>query len=340
MSNTQRRYDRDRDRREERDRRDRDRRDERDRRDAGRGSRSSYALRRVGWVAGGVGALALLISLTSGPEPKRPPAPEHLGSLSLKRVTEHVADNAVVGAALAAERAVAAREGRPTDRPVFVHNLPPGVTAVAGNGTMVNNGTVITVRDGAVTTVHNGTVTMIPSRARPGLEGSTLRLSGVRSRDAHSTQQAATADAIAQARDQLGEQLALLDPPITRRPSLDAVRDQYVFPKSARVVHPDDGLKAEWAKAKLDPDLVWVEVDVEVTPKQLQQLRGEGRTAGVVKVLGAIVFVLVGLAGFFRLDAATKGHLTGVLAVGGVALGTVAAGVAVYFARAGVVIFG
>ena len=300
MSNTQRRYERDRERRDDRDRRDRDRRDDRADREAERPGRVSSAARRVFWVVGAVGVTALVISLTTS-GPQRPPAPEQLGSLSAKRVTEHVADNAVVGAALEAERAVAARDGRPA-----------------------------TVR---VST--NGNVSVIPSRARPGLDGATLRLAGVRSRDAHVTKDAATADAVEQAREQLGKQLALLDPPITRRPSLDTVRDKFVFPNSARTVQPDDGLKAEWAKAKIEPNRVWVEVDVEVTAKQLQQLRGEERTLGVAKVVGAIVFALVGLAGFFRLDALTKGHLTVVLAVGVALLGTFATVVGFYLYRAG-----
>jgi len=305
MSNTQRRYDRDRDRRDERDRRDRDRQQARDERDAARKNRYSSVARRVGWVAGTCGVVALVISMTTGTGPKRPPAPDYLGSLSAKRVTEHVVDNAVVGAALAAERAVAAREGRPAGQRV------------------------------SVTVVGNGTVTTVPSRANPGREGVTLRLAGVRSRDAHLTEEAATADAIGQAREQIGQQLALLDPPISRRPSFETVRDAYVFPKSARTVHPEDALKADWAKANLETNRVWVDIDVEVTPKQLQQLRGEERTVGVAKVVGAVVLVLLALAGFFRLDALTKGHFTGVLAAGGVALAALGGVAAVYFARMG-----
>ncbi len=298
MSNTQRRYERDRDRREDRDRRDRDRRDDRAERDTERRGRASCAARRAFWVVGVVGAIALVVSLTTT-GPQRPPAPEQLGSLSAKRVTEHVSDNAVVGAALAAERAVAARDGRPATVPVSTN------------------------------------VSVIPSRARPGQEGVTLRLAGVRSRDAHLTKDAATTDAIEQAREQIGKQLAALDPPITRRPSFDAVRDKFVFPTSVRTVQPDDGLKAEWVKAKIEPNRVWVELDVEVTAKQLQQLRGEERTLGVAKLVGLIVLALVGVAGFFRLDALTKGHLTVALAGGLALLGTLGVVAAVYFHRAG-----
>ena len=301
MSNTQRRYERDRDRREDRDRRDRDRRDDRGERDTERRGRccgASTVAKRVGWVVGVVGAVALVISLTTT-GPQRPPAPEQLGSLSAKRVTEHVSDNAVVGAALAAERAVAARDGRPATVPVSTN------------------------------------VSVIPSRARPGQEGATLRLAGVRSRDAHLTKDAATTDAIEQAREQIGKQLAALDPPITRRPSFDTVRDRFVFPTSVRTVQPDDGLKAEWVKAKIEPNRVWVELDVEVTAKQLQQLRGEERTLGVAKLVGLIVLALVGVAGFFRLDALTKGHLTVALAGGLALLGTLGVVAAVYFYRAG-----
>ena len=285
MSHTQHRLDRDRDRRQARDRRDADRRG---------CCGTSVAVKRVGWTLAACGAVALVVSLTTNTGPKRPPPPEQLGSMSAKRVTEHVADNAIVGAALAAERAAAARDGAPDPRRVPVSHTP---------------------------------TTRVESQA--------IRLTGVRSRDAHLTVDAAKADAVEQAREQIATRLARLDPPITRLPSAEAVRDHYVKPGEFRTVQPDEGLKAEWVKAKLEPGRVWVEVDAEVTPRQLQQLRGEERTVAVAKVVGAIVLVLVGLAGFFRLDTLTKGHLTPILGVGLAGLGVAGVVVAFYFARAG-----
>lgn len=290
MSHTQHRHDRDRERRQARDRRDADR----------RGCCSaSPAFKRVALTLAAVGAVVLVVSLTTNTGPKRPPPPEQLGSLSAKRVTEHVADNAVVGAALAAERAAAARDG-----------------------------------------VANGRRVPVSHAVSPRVETQAIRLTGVRSRDAHLTADAAKADAVEQAREQIAAHLARLDPPISRVPSAATLRDNYVKLGEFRTVQPDEGLKAEWVKAKLEPGRVWVEVDVEVTPKQLQQLRGEERTVGVAKVVGAIVLVLAGLAGFFRLDTLTKGHLTPVLGVGLAAVGGVALLVAIYFARAGVAVFG
>lgn len=304
MSNTQRRFDRD--------RRDRDRREARDQRDADRRSRcrgSVCALKRVGWVLGASGVLALVISLTTGTGSQRPPAPERLDSMSGKRVTEHVADNGVVGAALAAERALAARDGKPR---------PRHVTIMVGN--------------------NAESITVTPVPVRP--DASTLRVSGVRSRDAHLSSDAAKADALEQARGQLAGQLAALDPPVTRLPSLAAVRDGYLKPSAVRIVQASDDLKADWAKAKLETNRVWVEVDLEVTPKQVQQLRSEERTVAVGRVAGAILLVLVGLAGFFKLDALTKGHLTGLLGVGLAGLGVAGVGVAVYLLRSGTAVFG
>ncbi len=285
MSHTQHRLDRDRDRRQARDRRDADRRG---------CCGTSLAVKRVGWTLAACGAVALVVSLTTSTGPKRPPPPEQLGGLSPKRVTAHVADNAIVGAALAAERVAAARDGAPDPRRVPVSHTP---------------------------TTHADT--------------QAIRLTGVRSRDAHLTTDAAKADAVEQAREQIATRLLRLDAPISRMPSLETVRDSYVKPGEVRTVQPDEGLKAEWAKAKLEPGRVWVEVDIEVTPKQLQQLRGEERTLGVARVVVAIVLVLMGLAGFFRLDALTKGHLTPALGVGLAALGVAGAVVAIYFARAG-----
>lgn len=287
MSHTQRRYDRDRDRRYAREERDSQRRS--------RCCRGSSVAKRIGWAVGTCGIIALVISLTTGPGPHHPPAPEQLGSLSAKRVTEHVADNGIVGAALAAERAVAARDGRPHE--AFVP------------------------------------VSLVPSRVRPGTDGSTLRFAGVRSRDAHLTTDAATTDAVEQARVSIGKQLERLDPPVARRPSFETVRAKYVVPNSAVTIQPPDDLKAEWAKAKLETNRVWVQVDVEVTAEQVRQLRGEERTIAVGRLVGVLVLVLAGLAGFFRLDALTKGHLTAVLGVALALLGVLGVAGLVYVVR-------
>lgn len=287
MSHTQRRYDRDRDRRYARDERDSQRRS--------RCCRGSSVAKRIGWAVGTCGVIALLISMTTDGGPKRSPAPDRLDAMSAKRVTEYVADNGIVGAALAAERAVAVRDGRPHE--VFVP------------------------------------VSVIPSRVRPGTDGSTLRFAGVRSRDAHLTTDAATTDAVEQARASIGKQLELLDPPVARRPSVEAVRAKYVVPNSAVTVQPPDDLKAEWAKAKLETNRVWVQVDVEVSAEQVRQLRGEERMIAAGRVVGVLVLVLAGLAGFFRLDALTKGHLTVALGVGLALLGTLGTAGLVYVVR-------
>ncbi len=289
MSHTQRRYDRDRDRRHAREERDSQRRS--------RYGRGSSVAKRIGWAVGTCGIIALVISMTTDGGPKRSPAPDRLDAMSAKRVTEYVADNGIVGAALAAERAVAARDDRPP--PQFVH------------------------------------VNVTPSRPRPGTDASTMRFAGVRSRDAHLTTDAATTDAVEQARVEIGKQLDLLDPPVARRPSLETVRAKYVVPNSAVTVQPPDDLKADWAKAKLETNRVWGQVDVEVTAEQVRQLRGEERTMAVGRVVAVLVLVLAGLAGFFRLDLLTKGHLTAVLGVGLAALGAAGATAAVYFYRAG-----
>lgn len=285
MSHTQRRYDRDRDRRQARDERDSQRRS--------RCCRGSSVAKRIGWAVGTCGIIALVVSMTTGPAPTvRSPAPDRLDAMSAKRVTEYVADNGIVGAALAAERAV-----RPPEQ--FVP------------------------------------VSVIPSRPRPGTDASTLRFAGVRSRDAHLTTDAATTDAVEQARVEIGKHLERLDPPVSRRPSFETVRAKYVVPNSTVTVQPPDDLKAEWAKAKLETNRVWVQVDVEVTAEQVRQLRGEERTMVVGRVVGVLVLVLAGLAGFFRLDALTKGHLTAALGVGLAVLGAAAAIAAVYVYRAG-----
>ncbi len=304
MHPNDRRYERERDR-DRRDRRDRDRRHDsrRDpRRDDRRCCRGGGSFLRRGIAVFGIGAaLALVLGLTTNSGPKRPPAPERLDRVSASRLTEHVADNSVVAVALAAEHYVSAQNPE-------------------------------------LATQHVSTPTAQVTVTRGGGEG--IRLEGVRSRDAHLTEAAARADAVEQAREQIARQLLSLDPPVTHGPSAKRVADEYLHADRVRVVRPPEDLKAAWAAAKLDPNRVWVEVDADVSPEQLRDLRGADRAAGLAPYAGGAVALLLAFAAFFRLDAWSKGHLTafvGIVVAVVTVLGVIAA---VYGVHAGPLPFG
>ena len=104
------------------------------------------------------------------------------------------------------------------------------------------------------------------------------------------------------------------------------IRDRYVRPDSIAEVHPTADIKTEWAAADLDPDRVWVELDVEVSPDQMRQLRADQRRMYAGLWFGLAFVAAVAGYGFLRLDALTKGYLT--TALGIAAGGLVAAAVA------------
>jgi hypothetical protein len=283
MHPNDRRYERERDR-DRRDRRDRDRRGDwrRDTRRDNRCCRGGGSFLRRGIAVFGVGAaLALVLGLTTNSGPKRPPAPERLDRVSTSRLTEHVTDNSIVAVALAAEHFVSAQNPE-------------------------------------LATQHVSTPTAQVTVTRGGSEG--IRLEGVRSRDAHLTEAAARGDAVEQAREQITRQLLLLDPPVTHGPTAKRVADEYLHADRVRVVRPPDDLKAAWVAAKLDPNRVWVEVDADVSPEQLRDLRGADRARGLAPYAGGAVALMLAFAAFFRLDAWTKGHLTAAIGIGVAAL--------------------
>ena len=160
----------------------------------------------------------------------------------------------------------------------------------------------------------------------PTLPRGAIRLDRVRSESPHLTRERALNDALLVARQQLADRLAAEKPPVTAVPALWEIRDQYVRQDSIAEVHPTREIRDEWAAANLDADRVWVELDVEVSPDQMRQLRADQRRMYAGLWFGLAFVAAVAGYGFLRLDAMTKGYLTTVLGVA--AGGLVAAAVA------------
>jgi len=285
--------------------RDQRRRPEQERDPSAQGSRL-----RIGTilVIGAAAAFALWASAgKSGP--RKPPPPEALGSISVKRVTEHVADHGVVGGAMAAEKEL------------FGKTVPQSVQLQVGGRTTV---TVI---------APGPTITSVPTSPTLEVNPRSIRLGGIRSVDSHETPEAAKEDAILQAQEKLREQFALMEPPISIVPSTATIRENYLRPGSLRMIEPTQADREAWAAANIDPNRVWASVDVEIGEDGFRTLRGESRLRDAA-LCGGILMVVVGvLFSYLKLDGITKGWLSVGLGVTAIGLASVVVAVLICFVR-------
>jgi hypothetical protein len=137
-------------------------------------------------------------------------------------------------------------------------------------------------------------------------------------------------DALAAARDVVERKLAELDPPVRHKPSLAEVKASFLRKGSRQVRRPTAAERAEFAPY-VDPDkLVYVEYEVEVTDRQVRDLRVQDRVAVGLRAVGLVA--VVALAGFLflRADEWTKGYLTRWLALVAVTLVGAAAAALVF----------
>lgn len=250
-----------------------------------------------------------------------PPAPQNMARLSPAKLADYAADNAVLGGAKAALKeledrtrdrltAAAALQPLPPAAPILpIPPLPPAPPPVP--------------TDKAVqVALHLAPDPAAKPRAA-------VRLAGLRSDAPHASKEEAVADLIAAAQLRLADQFAKLDPPLDVTPSPNLIRKEYLREDSVKRVDPSPEDVAAWRQADLDPNRFWVTADVEVTEEQVRQLRGDRRLAAAGPAFLLPLLLSAGLYGFLRLDAWTKGHLTGwlVAGVGGlvIAAATVAA---------------
>jgi hypothetical protein len=137
----------------------------------------------------------------------------------------------------------------------------------------------------------------------------TVRLLGIRSKEPHRTKELALADALTVARIELMKQLEQLDPPIHTRPSMVTMRSQYLKGEP-REIPPSEEEKSVIRANNLNPNVRWVEIDLELSEDHVQKLRSAERVTDAFRI-AALAFALVAaLYGFLRLDQWTKGYLT------------------------------
>jgi hypothetical protein len=83
---------------------------------------------------------------------------------------------------------------------------------------------------------------------------------------------------------------------------------------------PSEELKQEWKRSGVDPERVWVVVDVQTSEEAVRKERAKVRFGKVGFWVGVAFLNLFALYAFLRLDMWTRGYLTTFLGIGIVAL--------------------
>ena len=232
-----------------------------------------------------------------------PPAAQNMSRLTPAKLTDYATDNGVLGGARAALKALEVSAKAELTR------VPQAVPPLAPILPIPPLPPVSTERSVKMA-LH---LAPDPAAAKPR---TAVRLTGVRSGEPHTNKETALADALLVAQGRLADQFAKLDPPLEATPSLNQIRTDYLRPESVAEVQATAGDREAWEKAGLDPRRFWVTADVEVSEDQIRQLRGDRRLASAAPLFLFALVIVGGLYGFLRLDALTKGHLTGVLLLG------------------------
>jgi hypothetical protein len=270
-----------------------------DRRSHGTGQRVLVVL-----VVGGI--TAAIVSLYSR-EPARhivpPPTPQAISRMHSTRLQDYAAANAIVHGAQAGDQALAELH---REQGVAAARTQTISVQVPGNQSIENP----RVRVMAFEMGTSGNPEALPSTTPPAIQ-----LRGLRSVDPHPSRERAMNDALLMARDRLALELRLLDPPIDEVPTLGQIRSQYVQRDSIVEIQPTTEQKAAWSAANLDPDRVWIELDVEVSEDQIRELRSENRFNLGLWVFVGLLIAVASLHSFLRIDTWTKGYLTSTLAL-------------------------
>lgn len=142
----------------------------------------------------------------------------------------------------------------------------------------------------------------------------------VKSTIPYATEAEAEEDALTLAREVVERKLAALDPPVRYKPSLGAVKNEFVRKDSRAVRQPDAAERDAFAQYGVTGNLVYIEYDVEITADQVRELRAQERVSAGLRVTGLLFAVALAGFLFLRADEWTKGYLTSWLALGAVAL--------------------
>jgi hypothetical protein len=124
------------------------------------------------------------------------------------------------------------------------------------------------------------------------------------------------------AKEKFHEYLSNLDEPITRDPNLDLIRQMML---TTREVVQEEAIKSASSSSGTET-MYRVTIALKVTPDHIRSMRTRERSSEALGIIGLLALGLFVVAGFFRLDAMTKGYVTTWLMLGMVGLGAMLLG--------------
>ena len=126
------------------------------------------------------------------------------------------------------------------------------------------------------------------------------------------TKEKARDSAIRAAVEKLHDYLLQQDPPVERMPTTKFVR-KLLIESQEKVTDTDDPVLTGSGSSE---KMYRVTVALKVNPEHIRELRSQERSAEALWVLAGLGGLAAVFAGFFRLDAWTKGYLTNWLVLG------------------------
>jgi hypothetical protein len=136
------------------------------------------------------------------------------------------------------------------------------------------------------------------------------------------TKDLARESAIRAAVDKLQDYLMEQNPPITQKPSTKFVR-KLLLDQQETVKDTDETILTGNGNAE---KMYQVTVALKVEPSHIRELRSQDRSSEALWVLAGMGGLAAMMAGFFRVDAWTKGYLTSWLVLGTVGAASLLAG--------------
>lgn len=119
-------------------------------------------------------------------------------------------------------------------------------------------------------------------------------------------------DALQHARAHLMVHLQAQKPPIRTTPSVERIRNAFVISEMPS--------REEWFPTPINDKMYKVELEVEITPQQVRELRSIDRMWWLARMGGIGLTLMVVLVLFFRLDDWAKGTITHWLGLGAAAI--------------------
>jgi len=122
--------------------------------------------------------------------------------------------------------------------------------------------------------------------------------------------------------DKLHEYLMRQDPPVTQKPTTKFVR-KLLINQLETVQETDDPILSGSGKPE---KMYQATIALKVDPEHVRELRAQDRSSEALWILAGLGGLAAVVAGFFRIDAWTKGYLTSWLALGTVGAASLLAG--------------